>query len=110
MPSERPYIGLVPFSESDEQACYFFGRDEEREVVKANLMTYPLTLLYGASGVGKSSLINAAVLRDLRKTPKEVVVVVCRDWRDDPSAAQHRSEEHTSELQSPMYLVCRLLL
>src|SRR5437764_1979579 len=22
----------------------------------------------------------------------------------------HRSEEHTSELQSPMYLVCRLLL
>src|SRR5437762_6540953 len=26
------------------------------------------------------------------------------------SAAQTRSEEHTSELQSPMYLVCRLLL
>src|ERR1017187_2254370 len=24
--------------------------------------------------------------------------------------ADHRSEEHTSELQSPMYLVCRLLL
>src|SRR5437763_8207867 len=24
--------------------------------------------------------------------------------------AVHRSEEHTSELQSPMYLVCRLLL
>src|ERR1017187_10915511 len=23
---------------------------------------------------------------------------------------RHRSEEHTSELQSPMYLVCRLLL
>src|SRR5437762_6979569 len=25
-------------------------------------------------------------------------------------AASRRSEEHTSELQSPMYLVCRLLL
>src|SRR5436189_1797592 len=25
-------------------------------------------------------------------------------------SARHRSEEHTSELQSPMYLVCRLLL
>src|SRR5437763_10753583 len=25
-------------------------------------------------------------------------------------ASEHRSEEHTSELQSPMYLVCRLLL
>src|SRR2546422_3133114 len=26
------------------------------------------------------------------------------------SAAQHRSEEHTSELQSRLHLVCRLLL
>src|SRR5437764_2218867 len=26
------------------------------------------------------------------------------------AAARQRSEEHTSELQSPMYLVCRLLL
>src|SRR5437763_10652079 len=38
-------------------------------------------------------------------------------WRppsgpSDPSArgCRTRSEEHTSELQSPMYLVCRLLL
>src|ERR1017187_5962737 len=28
----------------------------------------------------------------------------------DLSGPVHRSEEHTSELQSPMYLVCRLLL
>src|ERR1017187_10856223 len=35
-------------------------------------------------------------------------------WIDGQSLLQnlrrHRSEEHTSELQSPMYLVCRLLL
>src|SRR5437879_8772003 len=29
---------------------------------------------------------------------------------DLPKAKYNRSEEHTSELQSPMYLVCRLLL
>src|SRR3712207_7337850 len=34
-----------------------------------------------------------------------VQVVGGRDERDD-----HRSEEHTSELQSRQYLVCRLLL
>src|SRR5437763_1730064 len=28
----------------------------------------------------------------------------------DACTVRHRSEEHTSELQSPMYLVCRLLL
>src|ERR1017187_10905284 len=33
------------------------------------------------------------------------------DRRNPPCAhAGYRSEEHTSELQSPMYLVCRLLL
>src|SRR5437879_8572806 len=33
-------------------------------------------------------------------------------YRQNPEAfwKLHRSEEHTSELQSPMYLVCRLLL
>src|SRR3990170_8444215 len=38
----------------------------------------------------------------------------CRDrgrrHRDHPSADGVRSEEHTSELQSPDHLVCRLLL
>src|SRR5437762_11138886 len=34
----------------------------------------------------------------------------CPAYRRTPSAALQRSEEHTSELQSPMYLVCRLLL
>src|SRR5690348_17364216 len=28
----------------------------------------------------------------------------------DGGGARHRSEEHTSELQSPVHLVCRLLL
>src|SRR5438876_7474065 len=29
---------------------------------------------------------------------------------DHPGTLTHRSEEHTSELQSPVHLVCRLLL
>src|SRR3712207_9019173 len=31
-------------------------------------------------------------------------------WRDDTVVGDSRSEEHTSELQSRQYLVCRLLL
>src|ERR1017187_8432115 len=34
------------------------------------------------------------------------VVSEAKTWK----AMSHRSEEHTFELQSPMYLVCRLLL
>src|SRR5947209_14088253 len=33
-----------------------------------------------------------------------------RRGRGGPIALEHRSEEHTSELQSRQYLVCRLLL
>src|SRR5437879_8825220 len=45
----------------------------------------------------------------LRVAGERVVVVV--DARRLDAVLQHdRSEEHTSELQSPMYLVCRLLL
>src|SRR3712207_8842407 len=34
----------------------------------------------------------------------------CRDWRRSAIVTPRRSEEHTSELQSRQYLVCRLLL
>src|SRR5437763_10247765 len=34
----------------------------------------------------------------------------CSEERDMRDGFAGRSEEHTSELQSPMYLVCRLLL
>src|SRR5258707_2673648 len=44
-------------------------------------------------------------LRPGRKTP-----AIYQRGADAPSGQQCRSEEHTSELQSRQYLVCRLLL
>src|SRR5258708_24488379 len=35
---------------------------------------------------------------------------ICRSVARDDDAGRRRSEEHTSELQSPDHLVCRLLL
>src|SRR5437879_7082161 len=40
----------------------------------------------------------------------ELINALDADGRPAPFDADYRSEEHTSELQSPMYLVCRLLL
>src|SRR5687768_17680283 len=34
----------------------------------------------------------------------------CGAWMTSPTSLQFRSEEHTSELQSRLHLVCRLLL
>src|SRR5437763_12497129 len=42
--------------------------------------------------------------------PSSTVASTSDGTRLRRAACQPRSEEHTSELQSPMYLVCRLLL
>jgi WD40 repeat protein len=88
-----PYVGLTPFTEGD--APFFFGREKERRIIAANLLASRLTLLYGASGVGKSSIIRAGIQRDFRTRAEEAlaagafpesIVVVFTGWRDDPIA------------------------
>jgi WD40 repeat protein len=88
---ESPYKGLRPFTPDD--AAFFFGRDSERRIIRANLMSARLTLLYGASGVGKSSVLLAGVVPDLLErahknaaegNPPGLVPVVFSEWRDDP--------------------------
>src|SRR5258708_9951571 len=63
-----------------------------------------LTLLAGAVGVGGVSLV---VLQAVAR-PDPLGDGLEHHERDASDA--HRSEEHTSELQSPDHLVCRLLL
>ena len=62
---ESPYKGLTAFEDTELDALLFFGRERETEIVVANLIASRLTVLYGPSGVGKSSLLGAAVARSL---------------------------------------------
>jgi WD40 repeat protein len=79
-----PYRGLAAFDDSELDAAYFFGRERDTEIVVANLIASRLTVLYGPSGVGKSSLLLAAVARKLRDLPEEPVVVVFANWSGRP--------------------------
>jgi hypothetical protein len=54
-----PFKGLVPYSVSD--ADYFFGRATWRDLVIDNLLAYRVAVFYGASGIGKSSVLSAGV-------------------------------------------------
>jgi WD40 repeat protein len=82
-----PFKGLNAFEDSEIDALLFFGREREREIVAANLTASRLTVLYGPSGVGKSSLLRAAVARSLRALPEEPLVVVFSRWSHDPGSA-----------------------
>src|SRR3989449_10508200 len=78
-----PYKGLAPFEDSDLDALLFFGRERESEVIAANLMAARITVLYGPSGVGKSSVLRAGVAHRLRQE-ECVEVVVFSTWTGDP--------------------------
>ena len=93
-----PFKGLMPYTEAD--AGLFFGRDRDREVIAANLMATRFTLLYGPSGVGKSSVLRAGAIHDLKLLMErntrdiglpEFTVVWLNAWRDDPIAAFERA-------------------
>src|SRR3954468_923511 len=79
-----PYKGLASFEDSDVDARFFFGRAREQEIITANLTAARLTLLYGSSGVGKSSVLRAGVVRRLRTLGGPLAVVVFDRWRDEP--------------------------
>ena len=89
-----PFRGLAPFGDSDLDALLFFGRERETEVAVANLIASRLTVLFGPSGVGKTSLLQAGVARRLRELARkgsvdahpDAAVVVFSSWADEPVA------------------------
>jgi WD40 repeat protein len=82
---ESPYKGLASFEDSELDALLFFGREREIAAVAANVLASRLTVLYGPSGVGKSSLLGAGVARRLREQ-SGAPVVVHDAWAEDPVA------------------------
>jgi WD40 repeat protein len=62
--AENPWPGLVSYGE--EQAAFFFGRDGEADELCRRVNLKAFTLLFGQSGLGKTSLLNACLYPRLR--------------------------------------------
>ncbi len=67
----NPYVGPRAFTHDD--ADLFFGRPREIRDLTSLVIAHPAVLLYGASGAGKSSLLNAGVIPLLEKRGWEVI-------------------------------------
>ena len=92
-PPEGPYKGLRPYEEQDQQ--YFFGREAECNILIDKILTNRFTLLFAATGVGKSSLLRAGILPRLKDpTQEHLDVVYFRDWVDRPLAEFKRTALH----------------
>jgi WD40 repeat protein len=76
-----PYQGLEKFTE--EKAEYFFGRDKATSGLVAAVNNRPLVAVIGASGSGKSSLVFAGLIPQLRRdTVNNWVIIAFRPGKN----------------------------
>jgi hypothetical protein len=77
----RPFKFLDFYSESD--ADLFYGRESEIHNLCSKILGHRSFVLYGRSGVGKSSIVHAGILPALKKRGHRVFVV--RNYHDSLS-------------------------
>lgn len=103
----KPYKGLMPYDEADEQ--FFFGREREIQIIISNLFAARLTTLYGTSGVGKSSVLRAGVVSQIRDRIRkanqagespDVAIVYFKEWQRDLRGEQGQGIDVLSRLKT----------
>ncbi|HUH92493.1 MAG TPA: hypothetical protein VL742_05025 [Casimicrobiaceae bacterium] len=62
--AQHPWLGLDSFTE--ETRAYFYGRDDEVAELARRVQRKLLTILFGQSGLGKTSILRAGIVPRLR--------------------------------------------
>jgi len=85
-----PWLGLVSFTE--ETRAFFFGRDQEVAELSRRVQGKLLTVLFGKSGLGKTSILRAGLVPRLREQGYCPVYVRIDYRRDTPEPAEQIKE------------------
>jgi hypothetical protein len=75
--NEIPYKELQSYTECDKE--YFFGRSQEIEELFKKINKYNIVGLFGESGTGKTSLINAGIIPKFKNEGFTIISVRCLD-------------------------------
>lgn len=108
--SKNPWLGLKSYSEGKR----LYGRDKEIEELSQKILYNTQTIIYGKSGIGKSSLLKAGVFPILRRHGYFPVYVrfVHEEGQEGytnqikmsvKEALKHLTVEDLSALESDMY-------
>jgi len=82
----NPWLGLASFTE--ETRAYFFGRDEEVGELARRVQRKLLTVLFGQSGLGKTSILRAGLVPRLRSQGYCPIYVRIDYNRESPEPAE----------------------
>src|SRR5262245_60016676 len=94
-----PYVGLTPFGA--EHADYFFGRTLDSAILADNVLALPIVVFYGASAVGKSSVLNVGLPKALRDLGASAQIVSRREWQQAGLLGTWLDEVTATALASP---------
>ncbi len=83
---QHPWLGLDSFTE--ETRSYFYGREEEVAELGRRVQRKRLTVLFGQSGLGKTSILRAGIVPRLRPLGYCPVYVRIDYSPDSPSPAE----------------------
>ena len=72
--NKNPFIGPQAFQIEDKDR--FFGRENEIYELVSLIFAHPVILLYGQSGTGKTSLLSAGVIPEIRKEEFNVLPII----------------------------------
>ena len=94
--ADSPWLGLLPFSQETQR--FFFGRDAEIREIFLRVRNETLTVLFGQSGYGKTSLLNAGLIPKLRAAAFRPVLLRLRFEKEDSAL--------TDQVRSALALAC----
>ena len=86
----NPWLGLASFTE--ETQSYFYGREDEVAELARRVQRKLLTVLFGQSGLGKTSILRAGLVPRLRAQGYCPVYVRVGYGRDAPEPAEQIKE------------------
>jgi len=84
--AENPWPGLASFREADREL--FFGRERETEELFRLVLRERLTILFGLSGLGKTSLLQAGLFPRLREENVLPVLIRLEHAEGSPSCSE----------------------
>jgi len=84
--ARNPWLGLASFTEETRQ--YFYGREDEVAELARRVQRKRLTILFGQSGLGKTSILRAGLVPRLRAQGYCPVYVRIDYGRDSPPPAE----------------------
>jgi hypothetical protein len=89
--ADNPWLGLASFTEETQE--YFFGREEEVAELARRVQRRLLTVLFGKSGLGKTSILRAGLVPRLRAQGYLPVYLRIDYGGDSPEPAEQIKQE-----------------